>query len=299
MFGLPDGECVATCPAKLIIKSQPGIAKDEILIVYSFAQEVIPLNTAFQKGASETMRMYVQDAITGIILPIEDLSLTDAELEFPFTIWYDRVVDRNKGEQTMTQLQTVTTLQQFWKIWSSIDLYKLQEQDVLMLFRDSIPPDLTHPANRSGGRWYTRALPQETRRKLWIGVALAVIGQTLQDNTCNEVCGVVLSVKPGGDRIEVWVDGGYHHQLKFGHERAPLYRQLSSTMGDILGRVLKLAAGPQRLHYWTHEAYERHRRLHSGSARRDKRKQYAKQLTADIVTSPAASEGMWGGSFGD
>lgn len=298
LFGLPDGECIAKCPAKLIIRSQPGIVKDEILIVYSFAQDVVPLNTTFQRGASETMRMYVQDAVTSIILPIEDPSLADAELEFPFTIWYDRIVDRNKGEQTMTRLQTFTTLQQFWLLWSSIDLYKLQEQDVLMLFRDSIPPDLNHAVNRAGGRWYTRALPQETRRKLWVGVALAVIGQTLQDNTCNEVCGVVLSVKPGGDRVEVWVDGGYHHQLKYGHERAPLYRQLSSTMGDILGRVLKLAAGPQRLHYWTHEAYERHRRLHSGSARRDKRKQYAKQLTTND-TATGSSEGMWGGSFGD
>eukprot|EP00667_Euglena_gracilis_P001694 EG_transcript_1693 len=301
-FGGPEGECVAMCPAKLIIRSQIDTIKDELLIVYSFAQEVVTLGTAFQKGASETLRLFVQDSITGVVLPIEDPTLANAELEFPYTMWYDKVMDRSRGEPTRTRLQTFKTLQQFWKVWTSIDLLKLKDKDVLMLFRESIPPELTHPANRNGGRWYTRALPEETRKKLWIGVVLSVIGQTLQDNTCNEVCGVVLSVKPGGDRIEVWVDGGYHHQLKYGHERAPLYRQLSSTMGDILGRVLKLAAGPQRLHYWTHEAYERHRRLHSGSARRDKRKQYAKQLLASEASSTGTAledAPPWEGDGGD
>eukprot|EP00668_Euglena_longa_P008911 GGOE01010725.1.p1 GENE.GGOE01010725.1~~GGOE01010725.1.p1 ORF type:complete len:862 (+),score=197.86 GGOE01010725.1:35-2587(+) len=301
-FGGHEGECIAMCPAKLIIRSQiSDTVKEELLVVYSFAQEVVPLNTTFQKGASETLRLFVQDSITGIILPIEDPTLADAELEFPYTMWYEKVMDRSRGEQTRTQLQTFRTLQQFWKVWTSIDLYKLNDKDVLMLFRESIPPELSHPANCNGGRWYTRALPEETRKKLWIGVVLAVIGQTLQDNTCNEVCGVVLSVKPGGDRFEVWVDGGYHHQLKYGHERAPLHRQLSSTMGEILARVLKLAAGPQRLHYWTHEAYERHRRLHSGSARRDKRKQYAKQLLSVEASSSKSLPQVpsWEGDDGD
>lgn len=66
--------------------------------------------------------------------------------------------------------------------------------------------------------------------------------------------------------------------------------------------VPKLAAGPQRLHYWTHEAYERHRRLHSGSARRDKRKQYAKQLLASEASStgtPLEDAPPWEGDGGD
>ena len=71
---------------------------------------------------------------------------------------------------------------------------------------------------------------------------------------------------------QVWVDGDYYHHAKHGHDNIPLHRQLSPTMGDILARVLQLNPGRHRLHYWTHVAYERHRKLHSGSARRDKRK---------------------------
>jgi hypothetical protein len=196
-------------------------------------------------------------------------------LENAYTIWYDKVVDRSKPnapECTLIELDSFKTLQDFWRVWQQFDLLKLQEGDVILVFRNHVQPNIHHPVNKGGGRWYTRALPLETRVRLWTGLVLAMLGENLEDNTNNEVCGVVLSVKPGGDRIEVWVDGDYYHHAKHGHDNIPLHRQLSPTMGDILARVLQLNPGRHRLHYWTHVAYERHRKLHSGSARRDKRK---------------------------
>ena len=90
------------------------------------------------------------------------------------------------------------------QVWQQFDLLKLQEGDVILVFRNHVQPNIHHPVNKGGGRWYTRALPLETRVRLWTGLVLAMLGENLEDNTNNEVCGVVLSVKPGGDRIEVF-----------------------------------------------------------------------------------------------
>eukprot|EP00667_Euglena_gracilis_P001306 EG_transcript_1306 len=221
-------------------------------------------------GAHE---LFLRDAVGD--LQRVDTDMPQMFLENEFTIWYDKVVDRSKPnapEGTLMELESFKTLQDFWRIWTQFDFTGLQEGDVIMVFRRHVQPNIHHPVNKAGGRWYTRALPLEMRMQLWTGLVLAMLGEFLEDNTNNEVCGVVLSVKPGGDRIEVWVDGDYHHHAKHGTDTVPLHRQLSPTMGDILARVLQLNPGRHRLHYWTHVAYERHRKLHSGSARRDKRK---------------------------
>lgn len=249
----------------------------------SFALGQPPTSTILMLGSKN--QVPVEDAETKYDLyflnsPSEpavrvDLEPSPVYLEKEYTIWYDKVVDRSKPnapECNLVELESFNTVQDFWRAWQKFDLFHLQEGDVIMVFRNHVQPNIHHPVNKGGGRWYTRALPLETRGKLWTGLVLAMLGENLEDNTNNEVSGVVLSVKPGGDRIEVWVDGDYHHHAKHGHDNVPLHRQLSPTMGDILARVLSLNPGRHRLHYWTHVAYERHRKLHSGSARRDKRK---------------------------
>lgn len=45
------------------------------------------------------------------------------------------------------------------RIWTNFDLAGLQEGDVLMVFRRAVQPNIHHPVNKAGGRWYTRALP--------------------------------------------------------------------------------------------------------------------------------------------
>uniref|UniRef100_A0A7S1IIE2 Uncharacterized protein n=1 Tax=Eutreptiella gymnastica TaxID=73025 RepID=A0A7S1IIE2_9EUGL len=262
--------CVAAYPAKVYF--QPGQQCTSMIFMLTRQHSTTSQISADVEDHSYDLQFLKSPSEPAVPC---DMASAPLFLEKEYTIWYDKVVDRSKPNApdcNLVELESFNTVQDFWLVWKKFDLYRLQEGDVIMVFRKNVQPNIHHPVNKGGGRWYTRALPLETRAKLWTGLVLAMLGENLEDNTNNEVVGVVLSVKPGGDRIEVWVDGDYHHHAKHGHDSVPLHRQLSPTMGDILARVLSLNPGRHRLHYWTHVAYERHRKLHSGSARRDKRK---------------------------
>ena len=279
--------CVAAYPAKVYF--QPG--QQSTSIIFMLTRQP---SAASQLAADED-HCYDLQFLKSPAEPAVPCDMASAPLflEKEYTIWYDKVVDRSKPNApdcNLVELESFNTVQDFWRVWKKFDLYRLQEGDVIMVFRKNVQPNIHHPVNKGGGKWYTRALPLETRAKLWTGLVLAMLGENLEDNTNNEVVGVVLSVKPGGDRIEVWVDGDYHHHAKHGHDSVPLHRQLSPTMGDILARVLSLNPGRHRLHYWTHVAYERHRKLHSGSARRDKRK-HKMAVACQVSRTPSIAMG--------
>jgi hypothetical protein len=205
----------------------------------------------------------------------QQLSITiPMRLRHRYTVWYDNVKTRvqlqqsGEADYTLTEVASFETMPEFWQIWEHLSIEGLDEGSILIVFRSDIPPDHNHPANRCGGRWFVRGVSIEPRIKLWTKLVLAMLSDTLTASSDHEVCGVVLSVKPSGDRIEIWVDGGYHHH---GDEQPTHDRESEQYLPNILTSLLGDELGHRRFHFWTHAGFERHRKSHRGSVRRAKR----------------------------
>eukprot|EP00667_Euglena_gracilis_P000667 EG_transcript_667 len=195
-------------------------------------------------------------------------------LRHRYTVWYDNVRTRvqlqqsGEADYTLTEVAGFDTMPEFWQIWEHLNIEALEEGSILIVFRSDIPPDHNHAANRCGGRWFVRGVATEPRTKLWTKLTLAMLSDTLTANSDHEVCGVVLSVKPSGDRIEIWVDGGYHHHTD---EPQAHDKESGQYLPNILTSLLGDELGHRRFHFWTHAGFERHRKSHRGSVRRAKR----------------------------
>lgn len=192
----------------------------------------------------------------------------------PWTFWFDVTVDTKEknAEDSLRQLGTFHTLQDLWKFWNHLCISNLKDGCNLRLFREDVQPTWEHPMNRNGGRWSARSLGKSKRFKLWTEVVLALVGEQLTDNSEHHVCGVCLSSKPGGDRIEVWVDGGYESQEKAGSEEAAPDKE-GDAMDELLRKMLFPDEDKKYFFYQSHLDYIEQRKTQRGGRRAKARKQ--------------------------
>lgn len=72
------------------------------------------------------------------------------------------------------------------------------------LFREGIEPKWEDPACEHGGKW-TAMLSKNNAQLLdsnWLHAVLACIGEQFDDG--DEVCGVVVNIRPKSNRISIW-----------------------------------------------------------------------------------------------
>jgi translation initiation factor 4E len=89
---------------------------------------------------------------------------------------------------------------------------KLSERSNYHLFKDPIEPKWEHAENSNGGKWIVPIKGKELLDKLWLWAILACIGETFTDE--NEICGVVVSLRKGQDRISLWTKHGNNEQIQ-------------------------------------------------------------------------------------
>lgn len=71
------------------------------------------------------------------------------------------------------------------------------------LFKENIEPKWEHHDNSKGGKWiHTCKGKKDQLDKMWLWMVLACIGENFEDD--NEICGCVVSIRKGQDRIALW-----------------------------------------------------------------------------------------------
>ncbi|EFJ11627.1 hypothetical protein SELMODRAFT_125743, partial [Selaginella moellendorffii] len=71
-------------------------------------------------------------------------------------------------------------------------------------FKEGIKPEWEDPRCANGGKW-TAAPPRGSKQALdqfWLNTLLALIGEQFDEG--DEICGVVVSVRPRGDKLSLW-----------------------------------------------------------------------------------------------
>lgn len=129
-------------------------------------------------------------------------------LETKWTLWFDNPNGKQKQTtwgQTLRAVYTFDTVEDFWCLYNNIiPPSRLSYGSDLHLFREGIEPKWEDPRCEHGGKW-TAMIPKGQPQMLdsaWLHAVLACIGEQFDEG--EEVCGVVVNVRPKQYRISLW-----------------------------------------------------------------------------------------------
>lgn len=129
-------------------------------------------------------------------------------LETKWTLWFDNPNGKQKQSQwgqTLRAVYTFDTVEDFWCLYNNIiPPSRLSNGSDLHLFREGVEPKWEDPMCEGGGKW-TAVIPKANPQLLdsnWLHAVLACVGEQFDDG--DEVCGVVVNVRPKQNRISMW-----------------------------------------------------------------------------------------------
>lgn len=132
-------------------------------------------------------------------------------LENTWTLWYYRKESGKSWEDCLKEIMSVNTVEDFWSVFNHIErVSKLQSGFDFSFFKKGIKPMWEDDANRRGGKWIVnfdkkqRIGGNPEVDNFWLDVILSLIGETF-DDTGRIVNGAVVSSRPRGDRISLWL----------------------------------------------------------------------------------------------
>lgn len=129
-------------------------------------------------------------------------------LQNSWTLWFFKN-DRNRcWEDNQRPIITFNTVEDFWALYNHIELAsKLNAGCDYSLFKEGIKPMWEDDKNKRGGRWLINLDKKQRQNSLdnfWLEVMLCLIGESFDDHS-QYVNGAVVSVRPKGDKIGMWL----------------------------------------------------------------------------------------------
>jgi len=138
-------------------------------------------------------------------------------LQNGWSIWYDNPGKRTSLASWGDHLKKVTTfytVEDFWRVFNHLKpASTLQQGSNYHIFKEHIEPKWEDSANAKGGKW-TVNVPGKNRAsaldQMWLFTVLACIGETIL--APDDVCGMVVSVRKAGDRVQIWTKDASNEQ---------------------------------------------------------------------------------------
>eukprot|EP00741_Cyanophora_paradoxa_P021781 tig00000241_g21024.t1 len=133
----------------------------------------------------------------------------ETALSSPWTIWFDRKLSKEQSANYVANLQrlgTFASAEEFWRYYAHLQPPSaLEVNSNFHVFREHLMP--AWEAFPSGGCWIYSLKKKPDQKselldRLWEELLLATIGEQFED--CDEVCGIVLSIRTKEDKICVW-----------------------------------------------------------------------------------------------
>jgi translation initiation factor 4E len=110
----------------------------------------------------------------------------------------------------------------------------------LHLFREGVEPKWEDPRCEHGGKW-TAMVPKGNKQLLdtmWLHGVLGCIGEQFDDG--EEICGIVVNVRPKQDRISVWTKTAANEALQVGgHAPRGKILRLDHRSAVVVGPLLR------------------------------------------------------------
>lgn len=182
------------------------------------------LNTESQTGGEPSQSNAEQPALEQGILGLDIAEPSNFSVKHPlqnsWTIWYDNPGKRSNQASWGDHLKKITTfgtVEDFWRVFNNLKpASSLAQGSNYHIFKENVEPKWEDPANAKGGKW-TVSVPPKSRNssldQMWLFTVLACIGETF--DSPDDVCGLVVSVRKAGDRVQIWTkDANNEHACR-------------------------------------------------------------------------------------
>jgi len=143
--------------------------------------------------------------------PCIDLTKDDAAgkhpLECSWVLWYQgRASSTTKWEETLQAIAVFNTVEDFWSTYNHIKRpSEIDGNGDYYLFKDGVKPVWEDERNKAGGTWVANS-ENKTMDDQWEGLLLALIGEALEDDDDDMICGGRLQKRGRGVKIMLWTN---------------------------------------------------------------------------------------------
>lgn len=159
----------------------------------------------------------------GAIRTVPDTSTAPAKdsapehaLQHAWIVYYRPPTSKNSDyEKSIKPMFRFDTVEAFWQVFTHL---KRPSQLITVsdyhLFREGIRPVWEDAENKEGGK-FTLRLKKGVADRYWEYLVLAIIGDQFAEAS-DEVCGAVVSARPGEDVISIWTknNGGRNVKIR-------------------------------------------------------------------------------------
>ena len=129
-----------------------------------------------------------------------------------WVVWYDNPRLAKEGTAWKDNLKhcgTFSTVEGFWEIFNNLKpASTLVPNSNYHIFREGVIPMWEDDANKKGGKFVLTMQKRDSKAgkldEWWLYTLLAMVGETM-DSEGNEICGSVVSIRKGQDRIALWL----------------------------------------------------------------------------------------------
>jgi len=134
-----------------------------------------------------------------------------------WTLFYDSELSGGKRPQewgsNIKKVLSFSSVEDFWRLYNNIAPPSFLSQGCTYnVFKEGIQPKWEDSANEKGGKWTLLLKNTEKKEldKLWQWLLLAAIGEMLEDEVQNKVCGVVVNLRKGQNKLSLWTRDADH-----------------------------------------------------------------------------------------
>jgi len=126
-----------------------------------------------------------------------------------WTLWYDAQLFNGKKPaqwgENMKEVYSFSTVEDFWRMYNNLALAsQIQQGCSFNLFKKGIEPKWEDPKNEKGGKWTIMIPKSKPLDTLWLWLMLACIGEVLEDEGDDQICGCVVNIRKGQDKLGLW-----------------------------------------------------------------------------------------------
>eukprot|EP00177_Eucheuma_denticulatum_P000311 GFKZ01000535.1.p1 GENE.GFKZ01000535.1~~GFKZ01000535.1.p1 ORF type:complete len:197 (+),score=22.72 GFKZ01000535.1:147-737(+) len=139
-------------------------------------------------------------------------------LQFKWTFWHD-IASKGKADyaEHLREVASFDTIEDFWALFNNLmQPSELAVGNTYNLFKYGIEPKWEDLHNRAGGEWRLQN-PGSRKTQLdefWINTVLTVIGEGFGPEESDDIAGIVVNIKKGGDRIAIWTKTALNQSLQ-------------------------------------------------------------------------------------
>ncbi|KAK9458106.1 translation initiation factor eIF 4e-like domain-containing protein [Dipodascopsis uninucleata] len=131
-------------------------------------------------------------------------------LKHTWTLWYTKPQTgggKTDWSELLKEVVSFDSVEEFWGVYNNIPkASEIPLKSDYHLFKKGIRPEWEDKQNQNGGKWAYQCQDKRTVNidELWLHTLLSAVGETLEDESDNEIMGVVVTIRKAHYRISVW-----------------------------------------------------------------------------------------------